>query len=184
MLLESSYQAAVVKKTGLSVLMAVIGVMFTLFLFAYMMRMQYQDWRTPPLPWQLWLSTAMLTLSSAALALAQRPAWRRAGLLTAAALAVAFVAAQLWVWQQLLAQQYLASANPGNGFFYLLTGMHALHVLGGLLALGWVVTQKENAVALQLCARYWHLLLALWLVLFGAMAGLTPELARVICGGG
>lgn len=185
--------AAPVLKTGLTVFMVVVSVLFALFLIAFVMRMQFQDWRTPPLPWQLWGSTAMLMLSSAVLHWAQWSARRgqtadlKMALLAAGGLSVAFVAGQLWGWQQLLAQGYVAAANPANGFFYLLTSLHGLHVLGGLLALAGVAAKcwrgaANSALYVQLCARYWHLLLALWLVLFAAMFWLTPELARAICG--
>lgn len=195
--LEQSYAgpatASAIGKTGLTVFMVVVSVLFTLFLVAYVMRMQFQDWRTPPLPWQLWLSTAMLMLSSAALSWAQASARRglsvdlKIGLLVAGILALGFVAGQWWVWHLLMAQNYIPANNPANGFFYMLTGLHGLHVLGGLLVLGGVALKcwrgaEDGPAYLQLCIRYWHCLLALWLVLFAAMAWLTPELARALCG--
>ena len=60
----------------------------------------------------------------------------RSGLLASGVLTFAFLAGQLAVWQQLSASGYLVAANPANAFFYLLTALHALHVLGGLVAWG------------------------------------------------
>ena len=79
------------------------------------------------------------------------------------------------------------AANPANAFFYLLTGVHGLHLVGGLVALGrtadkvwrsFAVNQVRSSV--QLCAVYWHFLLALWLVLFGLLTPWVGEFA-VIC---
>jgi cytochrome c oxidase subunit 3 len=79
--------------------------------------------------------------------------------------------------------------NPAASFFYLLTAMHGLHVIGGLV--GWTVTARgalrgggtaRVAELIALCARYWHFLLAVWIVLFAAVGWLTPELVRLICG--
>ena len=79
--------------------------------------------------------------------------------------------------------------NPAGSFFYLLTAMHGLHVAGGLV--GWAVTilatwrnadPARVARLTVLCARYWHFLLAVWIVLFVALGWVTPELIRTICG--
>ncbi|MFP3560246.1 cytochrome c oxidase subunit 3, partial [Paraburkholderia sp. SIMBA_049] len=80
------------------------------------------------------------------------------------------------------------TVNPSNSFLYLLTGLHGLHVLGGLVA--WAVTiarlqrgdpfRAQRAIAL--CAIYWHFLLAVWLVLLAAMWWMTPAIVAAICG--
>ena len=72
------------------------------------------------------------------------------------------------------------TANPANAFFFLLTGLHVLHLFGGLVA--WYKTSArlwrgvDGATALakvrlnvELCAVYWHFLLIIWLILFGLM---------------
>ncbi len=64
--------------------------------------------------------------------------------------------------------------------------MHGLHVIGGLA--GWVFAAAfrgsgEGALLrMSLCARYWHFLLAVWVVLLAALGWLTPEIVRYICG--
>jgi len=180
--------------TGLWLFMAVVTMLFGLMLFAYMMRMQLYDWRPLPLPWQLWLSTMLLAASSLALLVARLGVWRgrwgevRAGMAVGGGFAIAFVACQGWAWRQLLEWGYGVAGNPANSFFYLFTALHGLHLLGGLIALGLTTRRLRSAgpaagIAVQLCARYWHFLLAVWLVLFGTLGTLTPELARSICGG-
>lgn len=73
-----------------------------------------------------------------------------------------FILAQLWAWQQLLDLNYSVGGNPANSFFYLLTGLHGLHVLGGLIALAIAVFHAINRhsdslyPSLSLCTRYWH----------------------------
>ena len=180
---------------GLWVLLGVITVLFALMTAAYLMRMAFGDWRPlATIPWQLWLSTSMLIGSSAALQGARVFARRgerrhvQIALIVAGVGAFAFLAAQLWAWQQMVNLHYLVAGNPANSFFYLLTGLHGLHVVGGLVAWSWSCSRLARGAALgsvrlsiELCARYWHFLLGLWLVLFGLMFFVTPEFIQIIC---
>jgi cytochrome c oxidase subunit 3 len=173
----SSLPAATI---GLGVFLAVVSSLFALFISAYFMRMQVADWAQMPAPNLLWFNTGVLILSSVALQYAQVAARRgrmdgvEDGLILGGLFAITFLVGQLFVWHQLNAAGYFLAANPANAFFYLLTGVHGLHLLGGLVALGraankvWRGGFELNQVRLsvQLCAVYWHFLLALWLVLF------------------
>jgi cytochrome c oxidase subunit 3 len=170
-------------KVGLGVFMAVASALIALFVSAYLMRMHMShDWRPLPEPPLLWLNTAVLALSGVALHRAQVAARRRrrdeamAGLAVGAAAALAFLAGQLLAWRQLAEGGHLLAANPANAFFYLLTAVHGLHLLGGLVALARTAARARRGVAverlrlsLELCAAYWHYLLLVWLVLFGLM---------------
>ena len=92
-------------------------------------------------------------------------------------LAAVFVIGQLVAWQMLSAAGETVTVNPSNSFLYLLTGLHGLHVLGGLAAWGVTIAQLRRADPFQATgrrARYWHFLLAVWLVLLAAMQWLTP----------
>jgi len=82
------------------------------------------------------------------------------------------------VWQQLISYGYYVSTNPSNAYFYVFTALHGLHLLGGLVYLYltikkvWissdiVVAKVKHTV--DLCAIYWHFLLAVWVGLFGLM---------------
>ena len=108
------------------------------------------------------------------------------GLIAGGLFAVTFLIGQLFAWQQLNAAGYFLAANPANAFFYLLTGVHGLHLLGGLVALaltadkvwrGFEVNQVRLSV--QLCAVYWHFLLALWLVLFTLLTPWVGDFADI-----
>jgi len=171
-------------KIGLGVLLAVIGSFFALFISAYAMRMQLPDWRTLPVPPILWLNTIMLVLSSIALHGAKVAVSRgekmelKVSLIAAGISALAFLSGQLVAWQQLSAEGYRLAANPANDFFYVLTGAHGLHLLGGLVALARTTEKTWRAPAteqlrlpVELCATYWHFLLLLWLVLLSIWTG-------------
>ncbi|SFV08390.1 hypothetical protein [Pseudoduganella namucuonensis] len=199
---KSTVPAVDARKVGLWVFMAVVTSLFMLFGIAYVMRMAMADWQ--PLryvPAQLWFSTALLALASVAWEVARRsahgPAGRRAGIL-ACALSLAFLLAQLWAWQAMMAMDYRVDGNPANSFFYLLTGLHGLHVIGGLLAAaiaggamlrgaghsgGAARARRRSRLAgsIALCARYWHYLLVLWLALFALLFLVTPDLVQVVC---
>ncbi|MBI3284782.1 MAG: cytochrome c oxidase subunit 3 [Burkholderiales bacterium] len=180
---------------ALWVFIGVASALFALFLAAYLMRMNGSDWAPLAPPWQLGLSTCLLIAASLLMQLsrrsaraAQSPASRR--LLTLGGLAsLGFLAAQLWAWQALAARQVTLAGNPAGSFFYLLTAMHGLHVLGGLVIYTltwrhcWQAQQPDSDDwQIALCARYWHFLLAVWLLLYAALAWLTPELVQTICG--
>jgi cytochrome c oxidase subunit 3 len=109
------------------------------------------------------------------------------GLIAGGLFACTFLVGQLFAWQQLNAAGYFLATNPANTFFYLFTGLHGLHLLGGLVALALTVDKvwrgvevKQVRLSVQLCAVYWHFLLALWLVLFSLLTPWVGDFA-VIC---
>jgi len=178
---------------GLWVFMGVATALFSLFVTAYVMRMNGSDAVAIALSWQLWLSSALLAIGGVALqravaaARGAEPARARVLLGAGGLCALAFLVVQLWAWQALMRTQVTPAGNPGAAFFYLLTAMHGLHVMGGLAAWAWPLhaAWPDPAAAawrIALCARYWHFLLAVWLLLFGAMGWLSPDFVRLVCG--
>jgi cytochrome c oxidase subunit 3 len=177
---------------GLRLFMAVVGILFALLVSAYFMRMDSPDWQSPPLPRLLVANTFLLLVSSLALQAAAVAARRndesRADLLmgAGAGAAIAFLGGQLLAWRQLADEGYFLATNPGNSFFYLLTGLHGVHLAGGLAALGVAAFHARDGVAaeparsaLGLCAVYWHFLLAVWLVLYALLAGWGGDAIRI-----
>lgn len=179
-------------KVGLGFFLVVAGSLFTLSISAYSMRLQGADWWPLPVPALLWLNTGLLIASSLALewakASARRPDMRRvrACLLAGGAFATAFLAGQLLAWRELYADGYSLASNPANSFFYLMTGLHGLHVLGGLVALGRTLIHAQRTtdarkvlLGVELCAIYWHFLLLVWLVLFALLTGWAGDVFEI-----
>jgi cytochrome c oxidase subunit 3 len=179
-------------KLGLGVFMAVAASLLVLLISAYSMRMELADWNAPPQPALLWVNTAVLILASLALhraVLAGRRADRpaiAAGLRLGGAATLAFLLGQCLAWRELAAAGYRLSSNPADAFFYLITAVHGLHVIGGLLAIARTAAKLRRGVpmdrvglSLELCATYSHFLLAAWLVLFSVLA-FSPQLGWFI----
>jgi len=169
-------------KIGLGVFLAVVGSVFALFISAFLMRMDMAEWPLLPAPKLLWLNTGVLVSSSVALHSAQLAARRgniarvRSSLLAGGLLALAFLAGQLAAWRILMAAGYFLATDPAAAFFYVISGLHGLHVLGGLVALGGVTDKAWRGVDVsqvrlnvELCAMYWHFLLLVWLLFFGLL---------------
>jgi cytochrome c oxidase subunit 3 len=172
-------------KIGLWALLAVVTSLFGLFISAYYMRMEHAhgDWNPLAVPRQLWLNTALLMMSSAAMEWARGAASHaqmdrvRTGLTAGGVLAWAFLAGQLLAWRQLSASGYFMASNPAVAFFYLLTGVHGLHLLGGLFVWGKTMVRMRRAgvelvdlrLSVELCTVYWHYLLLVWLALFAVL---------------
>ena len=171
-------------KLGLRFIMFVSTIFFCLFIVTYSDRMVYPDWQRMPEPWLLWFNTAVLFFSSMVFVNTQIASKNnqfqivKKRLLLIGFLAFAFLIGQLLVWQQLIANGFYVSTNPSNAYFYVFTALHGLHLLGGLVYLYltikkvWissdiVVAKVKHTV--DLCAIYWHFLLAVWVVLFGLM---------------
>src|SRR6185369_4674156 len=141
------------------------------------------EWNPFELPIQVWISTALIIISSfvyhqGKVALDRYDqASARKWLTTTAALGAAFISSQLLAWLELSRQGLYFSGNPYAGFFYILTGVHAVHVLGGVIALGSVVIGSWNGIITdgqwvrvrslgQVVGWYWHFMAAVWLVIF------------------
>ena len=170
-------------RLGVRTVMVVSTVIFSLFVISYSDRMLVHDWRSLSQPWLLWVNTLILNLTSVAFhrtkVLAERNEFEKTknNLYLVGFLTFAFITGQLLVWQHFVNLGQYASTNPANAFFYVLTALHGLHVLGGLYFWAKVITQifKENYNVskikhnIELCAIYWHFLLIVWFVLFGLM---------------
>jgi cytochrome c oxidase subunit 3 len=176
-------------RIALWVFLAVITSLFGLFISAYFIRMGHghgadhgaiTDWHSVAKPPILWFNTAMLVLSSVAMQMARgalksnKRARVNGYLVAGGVLAILFIAGQLIGWQQLHASGYGMTQGPAGAFFYVLTGVHGLHLLGGLIVwLKTVIRMRKREVELidvrlsiELCTVYWHYLLLVWLVMF------------------
>ncbi len=169
-------------KVGLGVFLAVATSLFALLISAYHMRMMGEDWSRLPIPRVLWLNTGVLVLASVAMQWTRTAARKGSldrvtnGLIASGALSLGFLVGQLWAWQQMDSAGYFVAANPSYAFFYLLTAVHGVHLLGGLWVWGRTTVRALRStdvhavrVSVELCTVYWHYLLAVWVVLFAVL---------------
>ncbi|MDE0747769.1 MAG: cytochrome c oxidase subunit 3, partial [Porticoccaceae bacterium] len=125
------------------------------------------------------------------------PGHSRELLMLAGLSSIGFLVGQLAFWNFLTTRGFFADSNPANAFFFLLTGLHAVHLVGGLVA--WIVATvrlgrerrlpTEQGLALtrlsvELCATYWHFLLVVWMLLFALLSSSPGTYAAIakFCG--
>jgi cytochrome c oxidase subunit III len=171
-------------RLGVWVLLASVVMLFTSLTSAYIVRIAAaNDWRQIPMPRVLLVSTVVLLLSSITFETGKRKlkqrgtaASRRWVMLTTV-LGFAFLALQVIAWRQLISQGVYLASNSQSSFFYLLTATHGVHLLGGLLALVYLMlrsrrmvandfTQARSVAVTSAAALYWHFMDALWIYLF------------------
>jgi len=168
--------------SAIYVVLFAITMMFAAFSSALIVRKGSSlDWQTFTLPSILYLNTLILLASSVSLEVARRRIASFMGglkdhsesparwLYITLCLGLLFVAGQYAAWLQLRAQGLYLATNPSSSFFYVLTATHALHVLGGLGGLIYVIRKLSKSVLrrnqLVATARYWHFMDVLWLYL-------------------
>jgi cytochrome c oxidase subunit 3 len=121
---------------------------------------------------------------------ADKAQWVRGALVGAAILTVLFLAGQLAAWQQLIGMVLGDFSNPSVGFFFMITGVHGLHMAGGMIALTRAIKRAFGQADMRTlehsvsnCALYWHYLLGVWLLVFGLLfSGNNFEVLLRICG--
>lgn len=146
------------------------------------------DWHHLVLPRLLYLNTLLLLASSGTLERGRRELsslWAGGPFADARgvswlwgtlALGLLFIAGQVVAWRQLAGQGLFLATNPNSAFFYVLTALHALHLLGGVIALGYMIRRvratpgQSTAAALDAVSLYWHFMGVLWLYLLLLLA--------------
>jgi cytochrome c oxidase subunit III len=183
-------------ETGMLVAVSAIGMSFAAFTSAMFVRQDSStDWQHFQLPYVLYLNTLILIGSSVTLQLSRHriaaipPAAQRASasvkillasgiywLYLTAALGLIFVLGQILAWRNLAAQGLFLATNPSSSFFYLFTALHALHLLGGMGGLFYVLRKliRNGGVAetsgLDAFSIYWHFMDLLWVYLLLLLA--------------
>lgn len=157
-------------------------------MIAYAFVLSSQPYAPPVrLPVQVWISTLLLGVSSLLLEHARHQlrradvdAYRRA-LRSTVLLGIAFVLMQSWAGVNLLAQGVKLEANPRGSAFFIFSGLHGLHVIGGMIALAWVLRQsrllttfdeaalRKSRVRTSSAALYWHFMGVLWVMLLACL---------------
>ena len=193
------------KKIALRFFLAVVSVLFSLFIITFLARSQFPDfealagqaWKPFTNATQLWINTAILFAASIAIQVALMCARKNAivgantALIVAAIFTTVFLCAQLLVWQQLTNLGYLVASNPANSYFYLFTAVHGMHLIGGLFILARIILRSKAksspanlVISASLCASYWHYLLVVWLLLFALLTSTpaTYKTLAALCG--
>ncbi len=164
---------------GVWLLVGAIVILFAAFTATFLTRRAEADWRVGPLPPVLWVNTMLLLASGAAMEWARAGGRRgrldvlRLGLAVTTALGAAFVAGQVIAWRQLVSTGVGLASTAHSAFFYLLTGTHGLHLVGGVGALVYALAKVHQVPsapeALEIVtpmAIYWHFVDGLWLYVF------------------
>jgi cytochrome c oxidase subunit 3 len=147
------------------------------------------DWFPVPLPRLLLLNTVVLLISSVTMELARRQAARRAlaqfssvsgatvgakeeisWLALTVVLGLSFLTGQWMAWRELAAGGFYVGSSPSSSFVYLLTGMHGVHLFGGVVALlaagvASVLGRRADSqsIVVDVTGWYWHFMAALWI---------------------
>jgi len=175
-------------RIGIWVGLASILMLFVALTSAYIVRSVpalgggENGWLPIAMPPVLWLNTVVLLLSSVSIEFARRALKRndygrfKSWISLTTLFGVAFLAGQLIAWQQLAAQGVFINSHPHSSFFYLLTSLHGLHLLGGVIALAYVTVAAlrmrigfKRRTAVDVTAIYWHFMDGLWVYLFGLL---------------
>ena len=169
-------------QVGLWLFLAAGSILFSAMVSAYIVRIGFPGWHAQAIPVVMWVNTALLILASIMLERSRRSAASetssnpRGEFLAGGLLGILFIIGQVIAWQQLHAGEHFVQASPATGFFYLITGLHGLHLVGGLVAWAIVASKlwrsdspAEHQLGMKLCTIYWHFLLIVWMVMFALM---------------
>ena len=139
-------------RIGMWLALSAILMMFAALTSAYVFRSTraQQEWQVFAVPPMLWVSTLLILASSATFEAARRAGHRgrhelyRNWLLVSLLLGFGFLASQLLAWRELVGHGIYLATNPHSSFFYLLSGLHGLHLLGGILGLSYLAVRARR----------------------------------------
>jgi len=177
-------------RIGMWLALAAILMMFAALSSAYVFRSTraQQNWQAFAVPLMLWVSTAVILSSSATFEVARRALHRgerevyRLWLIVSLLLGFGFLVSQLLAWRGLVAQGIYLATNPHSSFFYLLTGLHAVHLLGGIFGMSYLMLrarrgaqpdardkEAKRRASVDAIGLYWHFMDGLWVYLFALL---------------
>jgi cytochrome c oxidase subunit III len=153
------------------------------------------DWRPISLPPLLWWNTVLLLASSATLEVARREHFRESAIIDewlgldqptirralpweaiSLVLSAGFIAGQFLAWRELYQQGIFVGSSPSSHFYFLLTALHALHLLGGMVVLLWAIlvslagrSLESRQITIDVTAWYWHAITVVWIGIFALL---------------
>jgi cytochrome c oxidase subunit III len=172
------------RRYATAIIIAIVSIVmfFMAMASAYIyLRASSSRWVPLQLPWIVWVNTALLLLSSGVMELARqrlacadvrqfRKLW-----FAATTLGILFLAGQLVAWRQFVLAGFYVATNQASSFFYIFTGLHGLHLFGGICALLYVSLRKfekakvSRSVAAEVASYYWHFMDGLWIFLLALL---------------
>lgn len=168
------------KKFALWLFIVTVAMLFGAFTSAYIVKRADTGWAEITLPWHFTMNSWIIVLSSISLVFASRAAKQDKLELTkvlvslTALLGLTFLAGQFLAFGELVnMNQHFTGGNVSHSFIYVITGVHAVHVIGGVVfllitlvaAMKYQVHRKRMDL-IEMCSTYWHFLGVLWLYLF------------------
>ena len=167
------------KKFALWLFIVTVVMIFAAFTSAHIVRQADGNWLIYETPPMLWVTSGIIVLSSVSMQWAYRAAKRdhlkqvKVAMSLTVVLGLAFLAGQLMAWDQLVDAGVYFVGNPAGSFMYVFTGVHGLHLVGGIVFLLFVlISSLKNKVHarrllnMEMCTTYWHFLGGLWIYLF------------------
>ncbi len=168
------------KKFALWLFMVTVVMIFAAFTSAHIVRQAQGEWLIYELPQQFLINTAIIALSSVFLHLAFRAAKKdnmkqlKPMVLIATLLGFGFLAGQWIAWGDLVAAgNHFVGGNVAPSFLYVITGVHALHLVGGVIYLLYILiasfkhkVHSRNMLNMEMCTTFWHFLGGLWVYLY------------------
>jgi cytochrome c oxidase subunit 3 len=181
-------------RIGMWLALSAILMMFAALTSAYVFRSTrtQQEWQIFAVPQMLWVSTLLILASSATFEAARRAERRgrqefyRRWLLVSLLLGFGFLVSQLLAWRELVGRGIYLATNPHSSFFYLLTALHGIHLLGGILGLSYLAirarretvaarasgagnVERKRRASVEAIGLYWHFMDGLWVYLFALL---------------
>lgn len=167
------------KKFALWLFIVSVVMIFAGLTSAFIVRQAEGNWLDFELPRIFWVNSAVIILSSLTMHWAYLAAKKdqldqlKLALGITTALGFAFLVGQWYSWVALVEMDVYFVGNPAGSFLYVLTGLHAIHLISGVIFMIIVLISSfrykihsKRMTSLEMCATYWHFLGALWLYLF------------------
>lgn len=159
--------------------MVSIAMLFAALTSAYIVKQSGGEWLNFNLPGMFWITSIIIIVSSITMQLALRSAKAdrferlKMYLIITTILGLTFLIGQYQSWKQLVEMDVYFVGNPAGSFLYVLTGLHAVHIISGLIYLLIVIVStfklkihSRSLIRIEMCTTYWHFLGGLWLYLF------------------
>ncbi len=167
------------KKFALWLFLVTVLMIFAALTSAYIVRQAEGNWLEYELPEIFWVTSGIVVLSSIAMQFAYFAAKKdnflglRIGMVATVLLGIGFLVGQWYSWVALVDREVFFVGNPAGSFLYVFTGLHAVHLISGVIFLIIVListfrykVHSQALNTLEMATTYWHFLGGLWLYLF------------------